>query len=214
MSAKKANPNAAYSQTLTSEEKLNYKRALVQAQDGLFYLFADASKTVAIINPAKVYDNFDAFLKEDDQRVASLYATAFGEEPSQALLKDMVELRVMVWMQLCKTALNRLDNVEKKNRVAKLQDRKYEVIKLDVDPSTKMPPQSRTCLTFFAELMAADTKYQATPVEERGVFEVSEKVFNEYVVANADRLKTRQDPWRIFQYYRPSLIKDGYIRLV
>lgn len=211
--AKKPNPNASFSQTLSAEQKLNYKRALVQAQDGLFYLFADASKTVAIINPAKVYDNFDAFLKEDDQRVVSLYATAFEEEPSKALLKDMVELRVMVWMRLCQTALNRLD-AAKPDRAAKLADRSYEVISLEVPETEKLPPQARMCLTFFAELMAADAAFQAIPAEERGVWSIKEKDFNDYVVKNAERLRTRQDPWRIFQYYRPELIKRKLIRLV
>jgi hypothetical protein len=41
---------------------------------------------------------------------------------------------------------------------------------------------------------------------------ISEKDLKDAVIKRAAELKTRQDPWRIFQYYRPQLIQAKLIR--
>jgi hypothetical protein len=216
---KKVNPKAAYSQTLTSEQKLNYERSLVIGNDGLTYLFSNPAATVAIVNPAKVYDNFKAFTASTDAvEVTKLHSLAFGGEAhTKADEADLLEWQVKVWMQLCKTANNRLASpaASGTRKVSeKMLNRSYELIKSEIPADQKMPPQVRTCLTFFTECAAADETYSKTPVEERGVYTISEKAFQAYVEKEQLRLKTRQNPWRIFQYYRPELIKGGYIRLI
>lgn len=56
--------------------------------------------------------------------------------------------------------------------------------------AAKMPPQAKTCV----EIM-----------ELAGTPEVSEADLMKLVADNKDKLRTRQDPWRIFQYYRATL---------
>ena len=206
------------SNKLTADQKKNYTRSLVLSQDGIWYLFKDeVNAGTRIMNPRdlfKSWEDFSARMKESD-RLAILHQQCFDKQPTAKELKDPIELTVKVWMRLCETAVQRLDedtpgaNTGAKRTSAKLADRRYEVVNFTIPAEVKMPPQARTCMEFFKELAAKIGHDDA-----KGVFEVSEKAFNEYVVANAERLKTRQDPWRIFQYYRPQLIQGGYIRLV
>lgn len=221
MSKSKPSKDTRYSNTLTDEQKKHYKRCLVNSQDGMWYLFPTSALSVAIINPRVVYPDFDTFQKETlEDRLVTLFETAFCRVATKAELKDPFELAVMVWMQLCKTAVDRLNSAPdpasispitgKVKRVfKKLENRGYEVIKLEVDPALKLPPQAKTCLEFFAEMVKV-----RNPEGENRIETIPEKDVQEYVLKEQARLKTRQDPWRIFQYYRPQLIKDGFIRLV
>lgn len=228
----KINPNAAFSSTLTADDKKNYERCLVQSQDGMWYLFpTKAVGGVGIMNPRAIYGNWKEFCEAhkvslenpndaDLDALSKLYALGYGEEPGKAILKDPMEFSIMVWMRLCKTAANRLNSAPdpttinpetgKVKRVfKKLQDRGYEVIKLEVDPAMKLPPQAKTCIEFFAEMVK-----ERNPSGENTIVTIPEKEVQAYVIKEQERLKTRQDPWRIFQYYRPQLIKNGNIRLV
>ena len=56
--------------------------------------------------------------------------------------------------------------------------------------AAKMPPQARACLTIL---------------ELAGTDEVSEETLMKLVADNKDALRTKQDPWRIFQYYRAMM---------
>ncbi|CAB4182364.1 hypothetical protein UFOVP1090_2 [uncultured Caudovirales phage] len=222
MSSKKIDKNAPFSSTLTTDDKKRYNYPLVQSQDGMWYVFPNEATTVAIINPRQVLKDWATFSAEMESKpndLHDLFVTAFNREPTKGEMKDKVELSIQVWMQLSKTAANRLNSApdpktlnekgEVKRVFKKLMNRGYEVIKLEVDPALKLPPQARTCLEFFSELVKTEN-----PSGEDRIVTISEKVVQTYVETNAERLKTRQDPWRIFQYYRPTLIKDGFIRLV
>jgi hypothetical protein len=224
--AKVIKKNTAFSASLSAEDKKHYEHSLVMSQDGMTYLYSNPAATVGIVNPRHVYNNFKAFSDTvSEPELRAFYTQTHNEPLKSEVIEDLVELQVEVWILLCKTAANRLKEVRqvgadgKAVRVSKkMENRSYEVIKLEVAPDVKLPPQARTCLVFFAELQAEDTKAKQAkdpnynPAD--GVFSILEKTFNEYVVANAERLKTRQDPWRIFQYYRPVLIQGGFLRLV
>ena len=225
----KVNPEASFSSRLTPEDKKHYDRCLVNSQDGMWYLFSDDKVGAAgIITPRVLYPNWKAFAASfgiDDQGshtadtagLANLYATSFGKEATKEMQKDPMELSIMVWMQLCKTAVNRLSARapevtaagNPKRSFKKLLDRGYEIIKLEIDPKLKLPPQAKTCLEFFAELVK-----EANPSGENRIETIKEDRVKAYVIEQQTRLQTRQDPWRIFQYYRPTLIKEGFIRLV
>jgi hypothetical protein len=60
----------------------------------------------------------------------------------------------------------------------------------------KLPPQARTCLEIMAR---ADKK------------EFSSDALKKLIEAHGSELKTRQEPWRIFQYYRNKLKNQGFI---
>lgn len=206
------------SNKLSTEQKKNYTRSLVLSQDGMWYLFAnELNAGTRIMNPRDLFKSWDDFSTrvKDTERLEMLHQQLFDGKPTAKELKDRVELSIKVWMRLCETATSRLDeaspgsNTGAKRTAHKLADRRYEVVKFEVPADVKLPPQAKTCMAFFAE-MAKTAGHDDT----KGIFDVPEKDFNAYVVANAERLKTRQDPWRIFQYYRPQLIQGGFIRLV
>lgn len=45
-------------------------------------------------------------------------------------------------------------------------------------------------------------------LEDRGIMRISEQDLKVAV-----QVKTKQDPWRIFQYYRPKMISTGIVRM-
>lgn len=205
------------SNELTADQKKNYKRSLVLSQDGLWYLFeTETDAGTRIMSPRDLFKSFDDFSERVSiDRLEALHMTCFDKKPTAKELKDKIELAVKVWMRLCETAVSRLNetspgsNTGAKRTSHKLADRKYEVVKFEIPADAKLPPQAKTCMEFFKECAA-----KVSHDDAKGIFEIAEKDFNAYVVANAERLKTRQDPWRIFQYYRPQLIQLGHIRLV
>lgn len=206
-----------FSQSLNPEQKKLYNYSLVQSVDGLFYLFLNSAATVAIIKPANVWNGWKEFSEKvaTESELVNLYILAKGEEPTKEQKEDLVELSVLVWIRLCETALNRLATPKSDGRKVseKMLNRAYEVLKTEVAPDVKMPPQAKTCLVFFTECMAGDAEYQKKEAP-RPTYIIAENLFKDYVIANAARLNTRQDPWRIFQYYRPELIKSGFLRLI
>ena len=90
----------------------------------------------------------------------------------------------------------------KKGKLANRVYRRVPEDKVDAEKRDEarrsLPPQARICLELF---------------EEQGVDEVSEADMMRIVDENQDRLRTRQNPWRIFQYYRPRLIQDRFFTL-
>jgi len=65
--------------------------------------------------------------------------------------------------------------------------------------TANLTPQAQACLRLFLS---------------EGTNEVSEARMKELVEERQADLNTRQDPWRIWQYYRPQLIELRWIRLV
>jgi hypothetical protein len=206
------------SNELSADQKKNYTRCLVLSQDGKWYLFQnELHGGTRIMQPRDLFKSWDDFSTrvKDTERLELLHQQLFDGKPTAKELKDRVELSIKVWIKLCEVAESRLDeaspgqNTGAKRTAHKLADRKYEVVKFQIPADVKLPPQAKTCMAFFEEKAK-----KAGHDDAKGIFEISEKEFNEYVVEQAERLKTRQDPWRIFQYYRPQLIQGGFIRLV
>lgn len=78
-------------------------------------------------------------------------------------------------------------------RVTELTD-----LELDRREHSTLCPQARVCLEIFLSA---------------GIDEVPEAQMKEMIYEQADKLHTRQDPWRIWQYYRPQLIANRWLTL-
>lgn len=172
------------------------------------------------MNPRAIYANWEAFSHKADTaegvaELEHLHQICFEEPVPKDLVKDPIELSIRVFVQLAATALDRLDSGSKtpgpRGMAKKLENRMYECLSFEVPHNIKMPPQAKECLKFLAELAALD-EYKIN--ESRAIVTIPEKVVREKVMRDQLRLHTRQDPWRIFQYYRPVLIKEKLIRLV
>ena len=77
----------------------------------------------------------------------------------------------------------------------KIMNRNYSIVNMQVQD---IPRQASVCLCML--LQACEDSGTCTEAKLR-----------EVVQARAQELKTKQDPWRIFQYYRPQLVKLGFI---
>lgn len=71
----------------------------------------------------------------------------------------------------------------------------------NVDAFYRLPPQAQSLVQLIEEYVKSFTE----PV-------VLETELKTYIEKNAEKLATKQDPWRIFQYYRGRLIASGFLR--
>lgn len=141
-----------------------------------------------------------------------LHVSLFKKPPAKSLTKDDISL--YCWAHIVTNATDRLDlksteELQKKKSGVRggprtsLLGRKYRL----KDPvgsgeTLAMPPQAMVCLSILKDALIAVDDDQIT-----------EKELQDAVVeaAKTGRLVTRQDPWRIFQYYRPELMKAHLI---
>jgi hypothetical protein len=70
----------------------------------------------------------------------------------------------------------------------------------------RMPPQACALVDLIHDL----TKLPERPVGKENIFK--EEELQGYINLRRDQLHTKQDPWRIFQYYRGKLIVSGFLR--
>ena len=140
------------------------------------------------------------------------YANRYGADLKKGMQK--FEVSITVWHALCEQGRDvTIENAINKNsttnpsRKKKLANRRYvKVQDSDLTPAElknrglyKLPPQATACLELFLS---------------EGTNEVTETRMKELIMEKREVLNTKQDPWRIFQYYRPQLISHRYIRLV
>jgi hypothetical protein len=87
-------------------------------------------------------------------------------------------------------------------KVAKGQPRPDVYYVLSGVPTQGLPPQAIACARILSS--ASNTNH------------ISETEAMELIVAAAasGKLRTTQDPWHIFQYYRPRLIEGDFLRML
>lgn len=70
----------------------------------------------------------------------------------------------------------------------------------------RLPPQACALIDLLLDL----TKIEDRPPERRNIFD--EEELQGFIYLRREVLQTKQDPWRIFQYYRGKLITGGFLR--
>lgn len=194
------------------QDSRNVNRTLMEDVDFNFTLCDSFSQIEAmksfeeLIKPtiAKVWKGFNEFdEKVNEQTALAYHESVFGKNPPEK--QELITTKLMVWHKLCTTAKNNLTNQTGTPK----------------DPETGRKSTILTSVYSRGEITegTADIKtYQALKSLElfRDCIgdreEVTEGELKQYVIDHAEILKTRQDPWRIFQYYRPALIKAKLIR--
>jgi len=96
-----------------------------------------------------------------------------------------------------KTLLETLRENSKKQGGRRFKNREYQ-IKEDGDVTQKLSPQAIKCLEILFE-------NGENPISEQDAFNLFE---------GADFGKSKQNGWKIFQYYRKSLIDAGFLEIV
>ena len=88
------------------------------------------------------------------------------------------------------------DALTKKVKAPKINNVEYVLADELPDSAAKLPPQAKTIVAWIQG--------------EEG--KVTEAKLREIASERAAELKTKQDPWRIFAYYRPRMIEEGILR--
>ncbi len=148
----------------------------------------------------KTWDGFNKFVEEGKQTILAYHENFFHENPPKN--QDIMQTSIYVWNYIIKNAktdMTTIIPVSASGRKSTIGLCEYRVI--GEGEGQLKTPQAKACLKLLREIVATqgDAGY------------VTEEVLKQYVIEKASELKTRQDPWRIFQYYRPQLISEKLI---
>lgn len=197
---------------------------LMLAVDGILSTFQSRTQLEGLksyeelIKPSidKVWDNFDQFLDQNEQTILTYHANYFGAEPPKG--QDKITTASLTWYKMVANAKNNMATgtpVSETGRKSTILNRKYfagEVTEGSADVKTF---QALACLKIFRETLEKSTDEIETHDGDGKLIKVkaiTEEVLKQAVNDRAGEIKTRQDPWRIFQYYRPTLIKAKLVR--
>ena len=181
---------------------------IVEDTDGNFFKFKTPQENhIVAAGVQKLWPNYDAFHdNENEQTVLTYHENLFGANPPKEA--DKVTNSLMVWYKLCQTATDRTNQGTPKDpvtgRKSTIGNSKYY---LGAEDHTKVlikTPQAQACFKIFLETLNSD-KASLETLDGKEVRFLTEAVLKQVVMDRAAELKTRQDPWRIFQYYRPTL---------
>jgi hypothetical protein len=154
-----------------------------------------------------IYPDFNAFADKAELKwVLDQHTKIFGKLPHSK--QDALITRLALWKALCSKSHDRTEKpvaVDKETgepKTGKLAARRY--ILVTADESDVKTYQELVCLRIVA----------SESTEENGEKSIKEDTLKEAVYRRQTELKTKQDAWRIFQYYRPRLIEKKKLRLV
>ena len=147
----------------------------------------------------KTYQGFNAFAEAPKNEILTYHANLFNTEPPKG--QDITFTAVYVWNKLLATATADLSTrvpVNTTGRKSTIGLCEYRLGENADKPNLLKTPQANTCLKLFKEA-----------INKKEV--ILEADLHQYIIDHASELHTRQDPWRIFQYYRPELIAQKLI---
>lgn len=184
-----------------------FKHVIAIAPSGKIYRYKNAesiSLEPSIIPRSRIFDGCDQFGEMDAAEIKKIAnereLDPFNYIDRAAKKVPKQTLAMAVWLELCKRAdLVVKTAAQHAERKSNLNNRMYIIDRKKQGTSVAdLPTQAITCL----QLMWAHDSDQ-----------ISEGELKALIVANAAKLNTRQDPWRIFQYYRSKLNSAGFFRM-
>lgn len=203
--AKSVEIPAAYQMLSLPLKKDGADRKVAIDIDGKIHVFKDKSSQIpADIQVDTGWENFDKFVALPKQTVLAYHEQYFKCEPPKG--QSLTTTATYVWAYFIKEGTPRLEHTKSDGtpeRKSSLGSRKYFLGKRAAEfdkHSAQYPPQMKTCFAFLLGNIKQDRDH------------ITEEDFKRVVMERQAELKTRQDPWRIFQYYRPRLIQEGMVR--
>jgi hypothetical protein len=200
----KATPNIYHGLDITK----NGKCFILEDVHFQFYIFESISHH-HIVKEAihKTWNSLDTFLDEPKQTILAYHDNFFKVSPPKD--QDLTLTAQYVWAKIISLAVDRrpqapVNATGRKSAIGNCVYRPGQLSKVDpLSEGMLKTPQSKICLRLLRECIAANS----TPEDPQ----VTESILRQYIIDHASELKTRQDPWRIFQYYRPELIAEKLI---
>jgi hypothetical protein len=205
----------------------NLRRCLVEDTNLVLSLFDSRAQLEglesyeALIRPTIgfVWNNFSDFDKQvNEQTALTRHEQLFGGNPPKK--QDLIETKLKVWHKMCNSVKNSLvstgtptDPVSQ--RKSTILTCKYYVGSVNTGTGDIKTYQALQCLKLFRSCIDTQGTEEEIADGAGGMVKVkfvSEATLKQYVIDHAGDLKTRQEPWRIFQYYRPTLIAAKLLR--
>jgi hypothetical protein len=186
---------------------------LVKDNAGKLWKFGVAAQ-VHVIKEAIAWqwDNWQAFddaKEKAHEELIKTYTELFGNPPPKG--EDRITTSVAIWHKWVSLAEDRIKGsptnpvTPKVGPRKSLENRLYIACRVEgklPDTTGLKTPQANACLKILRE----------TTTEVDGVLIVKESELKQKIYERAAELHTRQDPWRIFQYYRSTLVNGGFIK--
>lgn len=204
--SKQAPKTDIYASLMALTKPHTMQKIVVDLQDKL-HIFKDESVPVpAEISISSTFTNFDKFSDLPAALISELHKKYFGVVPPKD--QNPVTSASWVWAYMIKHATPHLANTDpvtgEKERKSSNAKRGYRLTDKKLDVGEIKTFQAIQCYKILYDLIATcDPQDPAI---------VSEELLKNTVERRAAELKTKQDPWRIFQYYRPKLVSLGYIK--
>lgn len=196
---------------LTRDASRQHNCIVEDVHHAFFRFNSPAENHIVTAGVHKVWPNFNKFADEPKQTLLAYHAELFKAEPPKD--QDLVSTALYCWFKLCDIATDRTakpatDVVTGKKST--ISTRKY-FLGSEPNPTAHIKtPQANACFKIFTETLAKkqekDTKDMPEDVKKTYVPHLTEAELKAVIIERAAELRTRQDPWRIFQYYRPTLI--------
>lgn len=195
----------------------NLTRCLMEDVNFVFSVFNNRAQLEtlesyeSLIKPTinRVWSNFSQFTDEiRGQTLLAYHENLFGAEPPKK--QQEIQTQLWCWHKMTSQAKNNLtsrvttDPVS--GRKSTIGDRRYFVGDGSIQNHGIKTFQAIKSLELFHQCMVEQG------IKDGDKMYVTEAVLKQYVIDHAAVLKTKQDPWRIFQYYRPQLIQAKLIR--
>ena len=168
----------------------------------------------------KIWPTFEHFLEEKKQTILAYHDELFKSNPPRG--QDEVQTALYVWFGLCDRAADRTTRtpVTQAGRNSSILASKYSrgpKWSENYSAAELRTPQLLQCYRFLRDSLRAQEERDLGGMPPEVVKQypgptVTEEEMRQVVAKRAGELHTKQDPWRIFQYYRPQLMKLGIIR--
>lgn len=208
--------------TVTNRDTARLKQCVVEDVHGGLYRF-DNPGANHILKEAvrKCWANQDAFDAENKQTILAYHEQCFKAEPPKD--QDLTTTSVWTWYRLCELAVDRTTQVTRtaEGRKSSILSSTYVMGELAEGNGDLKTPQAIACAKIFRETLAkvqlaAVTAAEASkvPLPKDYMPKLTEAELKQAITDRASELHTRQDPWRIFQYYRSGLIAAKILKRI
>lgn len=183
-------------------KKQHMSRKIIIDPLGVIHCYPDAEAKVDETTTIDVeFKNFDEFEARPIQTILTYHEQFFKCEPPKKQTKTLTALQI--WAYFLREGKPHLPNVNaetgEKIRKSSIAGRQYFKGESYGKPHEVKTFQALKCINIFTDALGTNPA-------------ITEEDLKAAIIKRATELKTKQDPWRIFQYYRPQLIKAKLIK--
>lgn len=200
-----------------SSSNPHLKQGLTFDKQGKIFRWENANPIVAE-GTENVYKNWDEFNTYAEKLglpvVDEIFKKLFGHPIPKKM--GLTNATVAMYAKYASTAEDRVSPVDPNTgRKSNIGTRVYTVLWDGKTAPALKTPQAMACLKIVheeAKLAPANIPGTKETDEKIETLQITEADLKAKVIVRQAELKTRQDPWRIFQYYRPQLIAAKLIK--